>query len=78
MHTPALMHYLLVYIDSAKSLQTCPTLWNPMDCSPQAPLSMGIFQARILGWVAMPSSRGSSQPRDQTQVSHVAGRFFTK
>ena len=34
-------------------------------------------QARILEWVAMPSSRGSSQPRDQTQVSHIAGRFFT-
>jgi len=42
----------------------------------QAPLSMGILQARILEWVAMPSSRGSSQPRDQTQVSHIAGRFF--
>ena len=43
----------------------------------QAPLSMGILQARILGWVAMPSSRGSSQPRGQTQVSHIAGGFFT-
>ena len=38
---------------------------------------MGILQARILEWVAMPSSRGSSQPRDRTQVSHIAGRFFT-
>ena len=38
---------------------------------------MGSFQARILEWVAMPSSRGSSQPRDQTQVSHIAGGFFT-
>ena len=37
----------------------------------------GIFQARILEWVAVPFSRGSSQPRDQTQVSHIAGRFFT-
>ena len=37
----------------------------------------GIFQARILEWIAMPSSRGSSQPRDQTQVSRIAGRFFT-
>ena len=44
----------------------------------QAPLSMGIFQARILEWVAMPSSRESSQSRDQTQVSHYAGRFFTE
>ena len=36
-----------------------------------------IFQARILEWVAFPFSRGSSQPRDQTQVSRIAGRFFT-
>jgi len=38
---------------------------------------MGILQARILEWVAMPSSRGSSKPRDQIQVSYTAGRFFT-
>ena len=38
---------------------------------------LGILQARILEWVAMPSSRGSSQPRNQTQVSHTVGRFFT-
>ena len=37
----------------------------------------GILQARILEWVAFPFSRGSSQPRDQTQVSHIIGRFFT-
>ena len=37
----------------------------------------GILQARILEWVAFPFSRGSSQPRDQTQVSHITGRFFT-
>ena len=43
----------------------------------QALLSRGILQARILQWVAMPSSRGSFQPRDQTQVSHIAGGFFT-
>jgi hypothetical protein len=42
----------------------------------QAPLSMGIFQARVLEWVDIPSSRGSSQPSDGTQVSHVAGGFF--
>ena len=42
----------------------------------QAALSMGILQARILEWVAKPFSKGSSQPRDQTQVSHIAGRFF--
>ena len=43
----------------------------------QGCLSMGILQARVLEWVAMPSSRGSSQPWDPTQVSHIAGRFFT-
>ena len=43
----------------------------------QAPLSMGILQARIVEWVDMPSSRGSSQPRDQTQVSLISGGFFT-
>ena len=53
------------------------TLGDLMDCSPQAPLSMGILQARILEWVAIPSSRASSQPRTQTQVSCIAGRFFT-
>ena len=41
------------------------------------PLSMGILQVRILEWVAMPSSRGSSQPKDQTCISWIAGRFFT-
>ena len=44
--------------------QSCPTLVNPWTVAFQAPLSMGILQARILEWVAMPSSRGSSQPRD--------------
>ena len=58
-------------------LQSCLTLCNPMDCSRQVPLSMGILQARILEWVAMPSSRGSSQPRDRTQVFCIPGRFFT-
>ena len=43
----------------------------------QAPLFMGIFQARVLEWVAMSFSRGSSQPRDRTQVSCIAGGFFT-
>ena len=50
--------------------QSCPTLWDPMDCSPPAPLS-------ILEQGAISSSRGSSQPRDRTHVSCIAGRFFT-
>ena len=48
-----------------------------MDCSLQGSSIHGILQARVLEWVAMPSSRGSSQPRDWTQVSCAAGRFFT-
>ena len=55
-----------------KVAQSHPTLCNPMDYTVQR-----ILQARILEWVAIPSSRGSSQPRDQTQVSHIAGGFFT-
>ena len=50
---------------------------TPWNVARQAPLSMGILQARILVWVAIPSSRGSSQPKDRTQVSHIAGGFFT-
>ena len=50
---------------------------TPWTVAPQAPLSMGIFRARTLEWVAMPSSRESSQPRVGIQVSHIAGRFFT-
>ena len=48
----------------AKSLPSCPTLCNPMSCSPPGSLAHGISQARILEWVAMPSSRESSRPRD--------------
>ena len=52
--------------------QSCPTLWDPMNYTVH-----GILQARILEWVAFPFSRGSSQPRDQTQDSNIAGGFFT-
>ena len=57
--------------------QLCPTLCNPMDSFPPASPVHGILQARILEWVAIPFSRGSSQPKGQTQVSHIAGKFFT-
>ena len=50
---------------------------TPMDCSPLGSSVHGVLQARILEWVAIPSSRGSSQPRDRTKVSRIAGRFFT-
>ena len=49
----------------------CPTLCDPMDCSPPASSVHGISQARILEWVAISFSRGSSQPRDQTHVSCI-------
>ena len=55
-----------------KVAQLCPTLCNSMDYT-----VCGILQASILEWVAFPFSRGSSQPRDQTPVSHTAGGFFT-
>ena len=55
--------------------QSCLTLCNPM--SPPGSSVHGIFQARILEWVAISFFRGSSQPRDWTQVSRIAGRFFT-
>ena len=58
-------------------IQSCLTLCNPMDCSPPGSSVHGILQVRILEWVAMPSYKGSSQPRDWTQVSYIAGRFFT-
>ena len=53
----------------AKSLQSCPTLCNHVDCSPPDSSVHGVLQVRILKWVTMPSSRGSSHPRDWTQVS---------
>ena len=55
--------------------QLCPTLCYPMDVACQASLVHGILQARILEWVAIPSPRGSSWPRDQTQVSWILYRL---
>ena len=61
--------------------QSCPTLCDPMDYSPPGSSVYGIFQARMLEWVAISYSRGSSQPKDRTYVSCIAssafaGRFF--
>ena len=58
-----------------KVAQSCPTLWDPVY---HVILYHGILQARTLEWVAFSSSRGFSQPRDQTQVSSLAGRFVTE
>ena len=63
---------LLKILGEVKVAQSCKTL-----CDLMAYTVHGILQARILEWVAFPFSKGSSQPRDQTQVSCIAGRFFT-
>ena len=57
--------------------RSCPAFCDPTDCSPPGSSVHGAFQARILEWVAISFSRGSSPPRDQTRVSHTAGRLFT-
>ena len=56
----------------------CPTLCDPRDCSPLGSSVHGILQAKILEWVAIPFSNGCSKPRDQTQFSCIASRFFTR
>ena len=61
----------------SEAAQSCPTLHDPMDCSLPGSSIHGILQARIVEWVAISFSRGSSQPRDQTRVSRIAGRCFT-
>ena len=66
-----LILYQLSY-QGRKVAQSCQTLWDPMDC-----IVHGILQARILEWVAFPFFRGSSQPRDPTQVSHIVEGFST-
>ena len=67
----------LLLCECAWSLSRVQLFATPCTIAHQAPLSMGILQARILKWVAMSSSRTSSQPRDRTQVSCTAGGFFT-
>ena len=63
---------LFILARKVKGAELCPTLCNPMDYTLH-----GILQARLLEWVAVPFSRESSQPWDQTQASRIAGRFFT-
>ena len=70
--TIALTIWTFVSKLKGKGTQSHLTLSDPMDY-----IVHGILQARILEWVAVPFSRGSSQPRDQTQASHIAGGFFT-
>ena len=67
----------IIIESESEDAQLCPTVCNPMDCSPPSSSIHGIFQARIVEWVAISFSRGSSPPRDRTQVSSIAGRHFT-
>ena len=60
--------FKMVYLLNAKVSQSCPILRDSMDCSLSGSSVHGIFQARILEWVAMPSSRGSFRPRDRTHL----------
>ena len=70
--------FFLKNLCCAKSLQSCPTRCNPMNSnSPQGSSVHGFLQARILEWVPIPFSRGSSRPWDQTRVTCIAGGFFT-
>ena len=77
-----MLHFLegSVYINCkwvSEVAQSCLTLCDTVDCSPAGSSIHGILQARILEWVAISFSRGSSLPRDWTQISHIAGRFFS-
>ena len=78
--------YILNYLASRNTIhhilcmlviQSCPTLCDPTDCSPPVSSVPGIFQARMVEWLGISFSRGSSWPRNQTQVSCPAGIFFT-
>ena len=62
---------LSLSVSLSEALQSCPTLFNPMDCSPPGSSVHGILQARILEWVAIFFSRGSSGPRDSLQGAIV-------
>ena len=65
------------HLCAVKSLSRVPLSVTTQTVAHQAPLSMEVLQARILEWVAIPFSRGSSQHRDKTRVSHIASQFFS-
>ena len=71
------IYHLLMWIVKVLVTQSCLTLWDSMDCSPQGSSVHRVLQARILEAVAISFSRGSSQPRDWTQFSCVESRLFT-
>ena len=68
---------LLQSVSESEVGQSCPTLCDPIDCSLLDSSIHGIFQARVLKWVAISFSRGSSWSRDWTHVSHCSGSRFT-
>ena len=74
-HAQNRWYYYIYFFLSLEVLVTlsCPTLGDPKTVACQAPQSLGILQARLLEWVAVPSSSGSSRPRDRTWVSRIAG-----
>ena len=72
-HESSFLNYELNWTEVA---QSGPTLCDPVDNSPQGSSVHGILQARILEWVAISFSKGSSQPRDRTQASRIVGRCF--
>ena len=76
-HCRRILYQLSHKGSKVKVAQSCLTLCNPMDCSLPGSSIHEILQARILEWVAIPFSGRSSQPTNQTQVSHIAGGFFT-
>ena len=80
-HQTYIFYYVLLMSVHAQPFQSClTTLCHPVDCSLPGSSGHGILQARMLEWAAVPSSRGSSRPREWTHVSHVfctAGGLFT-
>ena len=64
-------------LNKSEVTQLCPTLCNPVDCSLPGSSVHGIFQAIVLEWIVISFSRGSSRPKDRTQVSCIVDRRFT-
>ena len=73
----ALVQHFVWHESESEVTHSCPTLCNPMDCSLWGSPIHGIFQGKVLAWVSTSFSRVSSQPRDWTEVSCMAGRLFT-
>ena len=77
-HTHETLTYCIIWYEWVSEVaQSCSTLCDPIDCSLSGSSVYGIFQARVLEWIAISFSRGSSRPRNRTRVSRIAGRHFT-